>query len=54
MQPTTKQLGKCSLCHLDVAKWTDPGSPARLCEYCHDRAVREETARNQASGEGSS
>jgi hypothetical protein len=54
MQPATKQLGKCSLCHLDVATWTDPGSSARLCDYCHDRVVREETARNVATGEGSS
>jgi hypothetical protein len=54
MQPATKQLGKYSLCHLDVATWTDRGSPARLCDYCHDRAVREETARAQGAGEGSS
>ena len=54
MVPTTKKLGRCSLCNLEPVKWIDPGSPTHLCDFCHDRVAREESSREQANGGGSS
>ncbi|MCX6699469.1 MAG: hypothetical protein NTV68_06015, partial [Methanomicrobiales archaeon] len=54
MVPTTKKLGRCSLCNLETVKWIDPGSPTHLCDFCHDRAARVESAGEQATGGGSS
>jgi hypothetical protein len=54
MVPTTKDLGRCSLCSLEPVKWIDPGSPAHLCDFCYERAAREETAGELVTGGGPS
>jgi hypothetical protein len=54
MVPTTKKLGRCSLCNLEPVKWIDPGSPTHLCDFCHDRVVREEAGQEQVTRGGSS
>ncbi|MEI6294323.1 MAG: hypothetical protein WCP36_11605 [Methanomicrobiales archaeon] len=54
MVPTTKKLGRCSLCNLEPVKWIDPGSPIHLCDFCHERVARQESSREQITGGGSS
>jgi hypothetical protein len=52
MQPTGRQIGRCTLCHLEVAKWTDPGSQVHLCDYCHSRVVLEDATQPAFTEEG--
>ena len=54
MVPTTKDLGRCSLCNLEPVGWIDPGSPTHLCDFCHDRVACEESTREPAIGDGTS
>jgi hypothetical protein len=54
MVPTTKNLGRCSLCNLEPVRWIDPGSLTHLCDFCHDRVVSEESAREPVTGGGTS
>jgi len=48
-EPLKASVGRCTLCNLDRAAYLDRATGTALCEYCYQRAVREQ-GRGEVSG----